>query len=309
MSARIAVVGSLNVDLVARAPRLPAPGETVIGGELMRFPGGKGANQAVAAARLGGRVSMIGCVGDDEHGDLLLESLRAAGVDGGRVRRDPGAASGAAIVAVDERGENAIVVAPGANLRLVPVDVAAAEEEMAGAAVLLLQLEVPLETVIAAARLGRRRGVAVVLDPAPARPLPDELLASVDVLVPNETEAEALTGISPDDPAAQQAAAKRLRERGVGAVVLTLGARGAYLGAPDGTTARVPAFEVAAVDTTAAGDAFVGGLAVALAEGRPLAEAVRWGGAAGALAATRPGAQPSLPSRAEVESLLGDGPS
>jgi ribokinase len=300
------VVGSLNMDLVIRSPRIPRPGETIIGGEYRNVPGGKGANQAVAAARLGARVSMVGRVGSDAFGDQLLDHLVADGIDHTFVLKDQDAATGVALIVVDDAGENSIVVASGANMRLSAPDMEAAQAVIAGADALLLQLESPIETVRRAAEVARAHGVTVILNPAPARPLPAQLLALVDVLIPNESETALLTGLPVENHAQGQAAASALRELGVGTVILTLGERGAMLA--QGTEAQVfPTFDVDPVDTTAAGDAFVAGLAVALAEGKPMAEAVRWGNAAGALATTRLGAQPSLPTRAALEQMLAGG--
>jgi len=303
MTAHITVVGSLNMDLVARAPRIPEPGETIIGTGFRTAPGGKGANQAVAAARLGAQVSMVGRVGVDAFAGQLLDNIAAAGVDYTFVVQDSEAATGVALIVVDDAGQNSIVVASGANMRLVPADVDAAEAVISSADVLLLQLESPLETVTRAAELAHAHGVRVILNPAPARSLPAALLSIVDVLVPNEGETALLTGLPVGSDAEAEAAAAALRDIGVGTVILTLGQRGAILASEKGTQ-LLPAFDVSPVDTTAAGDAFVGGFAVALAEGRTLAEAVRWGNAAGALATTKLGAQPSLPTRRALEEML-----
>lgn len=304
MRARIVVVGSLNMDLVVGAPKIPAPGETVIGGDLQTFPGGKGANQAVAAARLGAQVAMVGRVGDDAFGAQLKQTLENDGVDLAYVQNTAVTPSGVALIVVDAAGQNSIVVASGANMRLTPADVEAAAPAIRAADVLVLQLESPLETVQRAAELARAHGVTVILNPAPARPLPPELLALVDVIIPNESETAALTGLPVTSADELTAAADRLRAQGVGMVILTLGARGALL-ATAGGVRRFPAFPVdQVVDTTAAGDAFVGGLATAVAEKQPLDAAIAWGNAAGALAVTRAGAQPSLPTRAAVEALL-----
>jgi ribokinase len=235
-----------------------------------------------------------------------LDSLAADGVDHALVMQDSEAATGVAFIVVDDAGENAIVVASGANMGLSPADVDAAEAVIADADVLLLQLEVPLAAVAQAARVAHAHGTMVILNPAPAHPLPHELLSLVDVLVPNESETALLTRLPVGDRAEIKAAAMALRELGVDTVVLTLGERGALL-VEKGEEELIPAFEVTPVDTTAAGDAFVGGLAVALAEGRSLADAVRWGNAAGALAATKLGAQPSLPARRAVEALVAQG--
>lgn len=304
-SPRITVVGSLNTDLVFRAPALPQPGETVSGGEFATFLGGKGANQAVGAARLGARVAMVGCVGGDDFGRRLVDGLRADGVDVSHVRVDRESVSGTALITVDPRGQNTIVVAPGANWRLTPEDVARAEPLVRDSAVLLLQLEVPMDAVLAAARLASAHGVRVVLDPAPAprEPLPDDLLGLVDVVNPNESEARALTGVAVPDEAGASEASARLLSAGAKAVVIKLGERGAFV--HDGTRGQMlPAIAVDPVDTTAAGDAFAAALAVGLAEGMSLLEAARFANAAGALSVTRRGAQPSLPYRTEVDALL-----
>jgi ribokinase len=306
MTARVTVVGSLNMDLVVRAPHIPQPGETIIGSDFHTVPGGKGANQAVAAARMGAHVSMVGRLGRDAFASSLLDNLAVAGVDHTFVTQDPGAATGVALIVVDDAGQNSIVVASGTNMRLSPADVDAAEAAIATADVLLLQLESPLETVTRSAGVARAHGVTVILNPAPARPLPAALLSLVDVLIPNESETALLTGMPVGDRAESEAAAQALQKMGVGTVVLTLGERGAML-AWDSGTDLFPAFEVKPVDTTAAGDAFVGGFAVAFAERQTLAEAVRWGNAAGALATTKLGAQPSLPTRRAVETLLATG--
>jgi ribokinase len=304
MTARVTVVGSLNMDLVIRAPRIPVPGETIIGGEFHTVPGGKGANQAVAAARLGAQVSMVGRIGQDAFGQALLRNLAVDGIDHTHVTEDREAATGVALIVVEDAGENSIVVASGANMRLSPVDVEMAEAAIASASALLLQLESPLETVIRAAEVAHMHRVPTILNPAPARPLPGRLLALVDVLIPNESETALLSEMDTKDLTETAAAAQKLRERGVGTVVLTLGEQGALL-AGDDAPEIFPALDVTPVDTTAAGDAFVAGLAVALAEGKPMAEAVRWGNAAGALAVTTLGAQPSLPTRQALELLLG----
>jgi len=294
----IAVVGSLNLDLAVRVPHHPAPGETVLGGDLVRHPGGKGANQAVAAAQLGARVAMVGRVGADDAGDLLRAALREAGVDATHVRTTAGTPSGHALITVDGRGENAITVSPGANHRLGAADCDSAGPVLAAAAVTLLQQEVPAEANHAAARLS---GGILLHNPAPARP-GAELPPGIDILVPNRAELAALTGRpAVSTPADAIAAARRLT--GVGAVVVTLGAGGVLL-VDGGTATHLPAYPVHPVDTTAAGDCFCGALAVALAEGRPLDHAARWAAAAAAISTTRPGAQPSLPTRTELDAFL-----
>lgn len=299
----IVVFGSINMDLVVRTPRLPAPGETLTGHTFFTAPGGKGANQAVACARLGAPTRMIGRVGDDLFGDQLRMSLRSAGVQDDGVLTTPGP-SGVALIAVDDTAENTIVIVPGANGAVSSEDIPRLERALDGARVLLLQLETPLATVVAAAQAARARGVTVILDPAPALPLPDELYALADMLTPNESEAATLTGIPVHDEQSAAAAARALLARGARTVILKLGARGALVA--DATGARLwQAFTVIPVDTVAAGDAFNGGLAVALSEGRSFEEAIRWGLAAGALSVTKPGAQPSMPDRQELLAWLG----
>ncbi len=304
MTARITIVGSLNMDLVIRSPRIPQPGETIIGSEFQTNPGGKGANQAVAAARLGGQVSMVGRVGEDSFADALLENLAAAEIDATFIQRDRQAASGVALIVVDDHGENIIVVASGANMRMTEKDVEAAEAVIADSDVLLLQLEVPLPVVKRAAQIAQSHNVTVVLNPAPARELPPDLLALVDVLVPNESEAALLTGLPIGSQTELEKAASKILNSGVRSVVITLGKRGAFLASSDYKSKIYEAFSVQAVDTTAAGDAFVAGLAVNYGAGKTLPDAIRWGNAAGAMAALRFGAQTSLPKRIEVFELL-----
>lgn len=298
MDGHILVVGSLNMDLVVQAPRHPQVGETVLGGGFGTFPGGKGANQAVAAARLGGRVRMIGRVGADAFGRQLIDSAAAAGVEVEFIRQDPEEPTGVALITVDPRGRNTIVVAPGANGRLAPQQLEECAQAFEGLAVLVLQLETPLETVKAAARMARERGAKVVLNPAPAQPLDDELLADVDYLIPNESELALLSGRG--DLAS---GVRVLLERGVRGLLVTLGEQGVLLAAEGGSRV-IPAYKVEAVDTVAAGDAFVGAFAVGLVEGLAPEEAARLGNAAAAVSVTRRGAQPSLPTRAEVEEFL-----
>ena len=295
MRPHIVVVGSLNMDLVIQTPRHPQPGETITGGQFRTIPGGKGANQAVAAARMGGRVTMIGCVGRDPFGDTLIENLSAAGVDTGRVGRAE-ASTGVALITVAATGENTIVLAPGANAAVSAQIVASHADAIANADALLLQLEVPLDAVQAAVEIAQARGTPIILNPAPARTLPADLLQQVTYLIPNEHEA-ALLGIG------REAGQASWRRGGSANVILTLGERGALAMLP-GESTPAPAFSVPVVDTTAAGDAFVAAFAVALTEGKSAVAATRWGCAAGALACTVLGAQPSLPMRAAVEALL-----
>ena len=292
---RIAVLGSTNMDLVAYVAKAPGRGETVTGREFRTVPGGKGANQAVAAARAGGTVSMIGAVGADAFGSRLRSALEQSGVDTGLLRTTEGP-SGTAHIVVDDDGGNAIVVVPGANgtvTTLTPGD----EAVIARADLLLLQLELPLESVLLAAEAARRHGVRTVLTPAPARPLPVGLLAATDLLVPNEHEAAALTGIT--DP---HKAADALLEQ-VPELVITLGSAGSLYASRDGRKIMVPALRVTAVDSTGAGDTFVGALSVALGEGRPMPEALAWASSAAALSVQRPGASASMPYRTEIDEL------
>ena len=300
---RVLVVGSSNTDMIIRVPRIPRPGETILGGTFAVAGGGKGANQAVAAARAGGRVTFIARVGDDVFGGQALAGFEADGLDTRFVRRTPGASSGVALINVDDRGENSISVASGANALLSLDDIAEAREAFAAADVVLLQLESPLEAVAAAVRMAREAGRPVILNPAPARPLDDDLLRGVTVLTPNEHEAALLTGLPVENEYDARMAATRLRARGPETVIITLGAKGVFASA-DGLEGLVPAFPADAVDSTAAGDVFNGSLAVALAEKRPLGEAIRFAQAAAAISVTRPGAQPSAPIRAEIEEFL-----
>ncbi len=303
MAGHIIVVGSLNMDLVVRSARHPLPGETLLGSDFHTFPGGKGANQAVAAARVGGIVAMVGRVGSDDFGVALLQNLAANGVDTVHVRRDEEAATGVALITVAANGQNTIVVAPGANGSVVANDVAAARALFGDGDVLLLQLEIPVPAVARAVDEARKRGTRVVLNPAPAQPLDAALLKHVDVLVPNQSELGLLTGMAVESVDEVTAAAQALRAMGVKNVIVTLGSEGVLV-LDETNTSLLPPYAVDVVDTTAAGDAFVGAFAVALGRGSTLVEAARWGNAAGALAVTKAGAQPSLPSRAELEQML-----
>jgi ribokinase len=299
----VLVVGSANMDLVVRSVRFPKPGETILGSSFETFPGGKGANQAAAAGLLGDQARFIGKVGGDAFGEELRQSLADAGVDTTHMLRDDGP-SGVAAILVDASAQNMIVVAPGANAKLSAQEVEAAIDAAPEARVLLVQLETPMETVLAAFRRFResRQGIAI-LNPAPAAALPNALYELIDVITPNETEAAALTGLEPVDDASCRACAQALLDRGVGSVVITLGSHGCYWN--DGRDElRLDAYHVEAVDTTAAGDAFNGALAVALSEGLPMRAALEFASAAGALAVTKAGAQAAMPSREEVEALL-----
>jgi ribokinase len=302
MNGHIVVVGSLNMDLVVRTPRLPTIGETIIGSDFRTFPGGKGANQAVAAARLGGSVKMIGRVGSDSFGETLLETVAQARVDTAHILQDPQAATGVAFITVDTNGQNTIVVASGANAKLDPEDIDKAEEAFIGAEVLLLQLESPLSAVNRAIDLARRHGLRVVLNPAPAQLLDVDFLSRVDYLVPNQTELALLTGMESTSDAVNALAALGLQR-----VIVTLGDAGVLV-VEEGREVQLPPHQVKVMDTTAAGDAFVGAFAVALTEGHPTLTAASWGNAAGALAVTRAGAQPSLPTRSEFDGFLTKNP-
>jgi ribokinase len=303
--ANIIVVGSLNADLVVRTPRFPQPGETISGEDLQIIPGGKGANQAVAAARQGTPTAMVGRVGRDSFGPDLINNLKQNGVDTERVQTDPESATGTAIIIVDTNGQNSIVLSPGGNGKVTPADVE--EIPFSEATLLLLQLEIPVEAVLAAARRAKENGLRVLLNPAPARALPDELLALPDFLVPNESELSLLSGLPVNDLPSAENAAKTLLERGIQTVIVTLGANGALIVNKE-LTKHIPSFKVDVVDTTAAGDAFIGGFASALLQNKSLEEAVRYGCACGALAATKFGAQPSLPTKEDVEKFLHEFP-
>jgi ribokinase len=289
--------------MIIKLERIPQPGETILGGEFVTAAGGKGANQAVAAARAGGHVTFVARVGQDMFGEQAVAGFVRDDINVQFVSRDPVAPSGVALIFVAKNGENSIAVAGGANGRLCPEDVRKADQVIIGANVVLMQLETPLETVQAATELAARADVPVILNPAPARDLPDALLKLVSILTPNETEAELLTGIAVTDVDAAAQAAENLHARGVRTVILTLGARGAFV-ASAGIKELVPGFEQTAVDTTGAGDVFNGALAVALGEGRSLIEAARFANAAAAISVTRLGAQPSAPCRKEIELLL-----
>lgn len=295
----LVVVGSLNMDLVVRVSAHPKPGETVLGSDYETHPGGKGANQAVAAARMGGKVRMVGRVGTDEFGNKLRQGLEREGINA-HATLPIQAPTGVALIAVDQAGQNTIIVSPGANSRLRPENLRPAEFD--GTKVVALQLEVPLATVKRAAELGREVGARVVLNAAPAQTLPQALLSLIDVLVVNESEAEALSGEKPDSPETAQVVAELLQQT-CPTVIITLGGNGVVWVSPEGSGYQPP-FEVQVVDTTAAGDGFIGALVTALSEGHSLAQAVRLGAAAGALTVTKMGAQPSLPHRESVEAFL-----
>lgn len=296
----ILVIGSLNADLVVRAPRFPQPGETISGEDLQVIPGGKGANQAVAAARLGAIVSMLGRVGTDNFGDFLLDNLKQNKVDWTLIQRDD-SSTGTAIIIVDSSGQNSIVLSPGANAKVTPADVDNASFPRGG--LLLLQLEIPTPTVLRAAQRAHENGTRVILNPAPAKVVPDELIALADFIIPNETELSLLTNQKVDDIASAESAARDLLKRGAKNVIVTLGSHGALLVNTE-TSSHVEAFKVEVVDTTAAGDAFIGGFATSLLQNKSIEESVRIACACGALAVTKFGAQPSLPTAEQVDNLI-----
>ena len=303
---KIVVVGSLNMDLVVRMPQIPRPGETLLGGVFKTFPGGKGANQAVAAARLGAHVTMIGCVGDDSFGREMRETLDREGIDTTHVLVHPQSGTGVALIQVDSAGQNSIAVASGANFELTASDVESAMKSIGKFDVLVMPLETPLETIYTAARIASQRGAKVLLNPAPAQLLKQDLLEFVDVLLPNEYEAALMTG----SPTLQSVAdvcnaAQKLLLLKMKNLIVTMGNRGAMLF--DGKTeSQIPACPVQAVDSTAAGDCFVGALAVGLCEGKSLSSAAEFASAAAANSVTRDGAQPSLPYREEVFQFMNE---
>lgn len=307
MQAKVVIVGSLNMDLVTRAPRLPRAGETLAGQSFVTVPGGKGANQAVAAARLGASVAMVGCVGDDAYGEQLRTALLAEGIDCQAVTPVSGESTGVALIVVDDSSQNAIVIVAGGNGHVTASVVDSFDALLSGAEVIICQLEVPLDTVGHVLKRGHELGKTVILNPAPASgPLPAEWFAWIDYLIPNESEATALTGLPVDSTASADAAASALLKAGVSKVIVTLGEQGALF-ASASRSEHFPAPKVQPVDTTAAGDTFVGGFAAALADGKSESDAIRFGQVAAALSVTRSGAQPSIPTFAEVQTSAAQG--
>jgi ribokinase len=303
MKPKIVVVGSSNTDMIVKLPHLPKPGETVIHGTYSSAAGGKGANQAVAAARAGGDVVFVTKVGNDSFGSRAIEGFRKEGINTDYSCIDPSAPSGVALILVDEQGENSIGVASGANGHFTPSDLSQALEVISAADILLLQLEIPISTVEAAIRCATQAGVPVILNPAPAVTLDPDLLRHISVITPNRSEAETLSNVSLADDTSLEKASQVLRSQGVGAVIITLGPRGASL-AGASSFELISGFPVQAVDTTAAGDIFNGALAVSLGEGTSLRDAVRFANAAAALSVQKLGAQPSAPQREEILELL-----
>ncbi|ABU79212.1 ribokinase [Cronobacter sakazakii] len=300
---QLVVFGSINADHILNLEAFPAPGETVTGSQYQVAFGGKGANQAVAAGRSGADIAFIACVGEDDIGERIRQQLSRDNIDVAPVSAVAGESTGVALIFVNGEGENVIGIHAGANAALTPERVNEQREKIANARALLMQMESPVESVIAAARIAHENQTTVILNPAPARALSDELLALVDIITPNETEAEKLTGVKvSDDESAAQAAAV-LHQKGIETVIITLGSRGVWLSV-NGEGQRVPGFRVKAVDTIAAGDTFNGALMTALLEGTPMLEAIRFAHAAAAIAVTRPGAQPSVPWRDEIDAFL-----
>jgi ribokinase len=302
-ASKIVVVGSSNTDMIIKMDKIPVPGETILGGEFSIAAGGKGANQAVAAARSGGNVSFVACLGQDMFGQQAIDGFVSDKINIDYIFTDKKAASGVALIFVDKKGENSIAVASGANYKLTPKHIDKAKRAITAAQILVMQLETPLDTVTAAAKLARKHGVKVILNPAPAQFLSEDLLRNISILTPNETETELLTGIKVHDKSSADKASKILLEKGLEAVLITLGPRGVFLATPN-TGKMVPGFKVKAIDTTAAGDVFNGALAVYLSEENSLEASIRFANAAGALSVTRLGAQPSAPRRPEIERFL-----
>ena len=302
----VLVVGSSNTDMAIKMDRLPKPGETILGGRFASASGGKGANQAVAAARAGGAVTFIARIGRDMFGDKTVAGFVADGINVDYVIRDQTNPSGVALIFIGRAGENSIAVASGSNGKLAPADLKKTRKAFHDADVLVLQLETPMKTVEAAAELAAETGLRVILNPAPAQCLPASLLRRVSVLTPNQSEAELLTGVTLRGWAAAAKAAAELLSRGVQNVIITLGSRGVYVAGKE-TRQMIPGYKVKAIDTTAAGDVFNGALSVALAAGKPLVEAARFANAAAAISVTRMGAQTSAPTRKEIERMLATG--
>ncbi len=299
----IVVVGSSNTDMIIKMPRIPKPGETILGGKFNTAAGGKGANQAVAAARAGGDVTLVARVGNDMFGTQAKEGFKKDKINVDHVLTDTEEPSGVALIFVDDKGENSIAVASGANAQLSVKDVENAQDAILSADVLLMQLETPIETIRTAAGIAQDRGVKIILNPAPAQLLDNELLSMLDILTPNETEAELLTGIKVNDIESAKKAGKILLDKGLNIVIITLGSQGALL-VTDEETELISGFKVDAMDTTAAGDTFNGALAVGLAEVKELKDAIRFANAAAAISVTKIGAQPSVPSRNVIEKML-----
>ena len=303
MANKITVVGSSNTDMIIKMDHIPAPGETILGGKFNTAAGGKGANQAVAAARAGAHVTFIARIGDDMFGQKAKEGFIKDNIDVSHIITDSKHPSGVALIFVGEDGENSIAVASGANAQLSPDDVALAADAIKQADIVVMQLETPIETIEAAATIASENGVKVILNPAPARALSDALLSKVDILTPNETEAQLLTGVFIETNEDAEKAAQILNDKGVKTVIFTLGSKGAFVVSPQ-FKGLIEGFKVEPVDTTAAGDTFNGALAVALSQGKDLKASVRFANAAAALSVTKLGAQPSAPNKEDIEKFL-----
>jgi ribokinase len=300
---KLVVLGSINADHILNIEQFPRPGETVIGKQYKVAFGGKGANQAVAAGRSGADIAFIACVGADDIGERVRQQLASDRIDTQPIEAIADSTTGVALIFVNAEGENVIGIDAGANAAVTPNYLARYQQKVIDADALLMQLESPLETVIAAASLAKQHQTQVILNPAPARELPDDLLATIDMITPNETEAQRLTGIAVNDDNDAARAAQALHDKGIATVIITLGSRGVWL-SENGNGKLVPGFKVKAVDTIAAGDTFNGALVTALLEGKTMADAVRFAHAAAAIAVTRPGAQPSVPWREEIDAFL-----
>ena len=300
---KLVVLGSINADHILNIEQFPRPGETVIGKQYKVAFGGKGANQAVAAGRSGADIAFIACVGADDIGERVRQQLASDRIDTQPIEAITDSTTGVALIFVNAEGENVIGIDAGANAAVTPDYLARYQQKVIDADALLMQLESPLETVIAAASLAKQHQTQVILNPAPARELPDDLLATIDMITPNETEAQRLTGIAVNDDNDAARAAQALHDKGIATVIITLGSRGVWL-SENGNGKLVPGFKVKAVDTIAAGDTFNGALVTALLEGKIMADAVRFAHAAAAIAVTRPGAQPSVPWREEIDAFL-----
>lgn len=301
---KIIVFGSINIDFIARTSRLPMPGETIIGYDFQNLPGGKGANQAVACAKLGAKTMMIGCVGSDIFGDNIVTELKNSRVDVSLISRNNRVSTGIALITVNETGENSIIIIPGANGEVGENELMILESTLEKADILLLQLEIPIDAVLQAAILGKEKGAIVILDPAPAQKLPEELLRLVDIFTPNKIEAASLVDFNIDSWDKASRAAYTFLRRGVRHSVIKMGSKGVLLTSQK-SKQIYPSIPARVVDTVGAGDAFSGALAVALSEGKTINEAVQWGNAAGAFAATKKGTQTAMPSRSELMVMLG----
>ena len=307
MTKTILVLGSVNADHVLKVNRFPRPGETITGSRYDIIPGGKGANQAIACARLGGKTRFKACIGQDAFGNEVIKKFSGDGVDTSLMEQIEGVNTGVALIFVDDNAENCIGISAEANGYLNSERVIKSSQHIADADYLLMQLETPEDAILSAARLGKAGNTTVILNPAPARPLSDDILACVDMITPNQTEAEVLTGIAADTPEGASQAAEVLHGKGIATVVITMGKQGAWVSVKQGDTIDsklVDSFRVEATDTTAAGDTFNGAMLVALSEGKSLEDAVRFGNASAAISVTRPGAQTSIPSREETEQFL-----